>query len=51
MASDIKNYDPLKERARPIVETIGKDFEKSLESAAPSRSPASRRRRRRPRSN
>jgi len=31
MASDIKNYDPLKD-VRTDVESIGKDFEKSLDS-------------------
>ena len=33
MASDIKNYDPLKD-VRADVESLGKDFEKSLDHAA-----------------
>jgi sec-independent protein translocase protein TatB len=33
MASDIKNYDPLKE-VRTDLESIGKDFEKSLDTSA-----------------
>src|SRR5579862_1684383 len=33
MASDIKNYDPLKE-VRTDLQSIGKDFEKSLDTSA-----------------
>jgi sec-independent protein translocase protein TatB len=33
MASDIKNYDPLKD-VRTDLESIGKDFEKSLDTSA-----------------